>query len=71
MGVALDSPDQPDIGVRIDENLDVAELAHPLVDEQQNAIDDDDVRWLDCVWSSRRRCVTKSYSGLSIGSRVC
>jgi len=45
--VALDSPYEPDVCVRIDEYLDVAEIPHPGVDEQQNPVDDDHIRRLD------------------------
>jgi len=34
VGVALDSPYEPDVGVRIDEYLDVAKIPHSCVDEQ-------------------------------------
>src|SRR3712207_7129699 len=36
-----------DVGVGVDEDLDVAEVAHALVREQQDAVDDDDVRRVD------------------------
>src|SRR5687767_3500494 len=41
--VALDPPDEADICVCVDEDLDVAQLAHPLVDEEKYSVDDDDV----------------------------
>src|ERR1700674_319266 len=46
VGVALDSSNEPDVRVRVDENLHVAELPHSFVDEQQDAIDDDYIRRL-------------------------
>ena len=39
----MNSAYQPDIGVSVHENLDVAQLADPLIDKEQNAVDHDDV----------------------------
>jgi len=39
VGVALDAANESNVGVGIDENLDVAQLANSLVDEEQNSID--------------------------------
>jgi len=47
MRVALDAPDEPHIGLGIDEHLHIAQLAQPLIDEQQNPVDDDDIGRLD------------------------
>jgi hypothetical protein len=47
VGIALDSSNEPDVRIRVDEYLDVAKIPHPLVDEQQNAVDDDYVGRLD------------------------
>jgi hypothetical protein len=47
VGVALDSSNQPDVRIGIDEYFDIAKIPHSFVDEQQNAIDDDYVRRLD------------------------
>jgi len=45
--VPLDSANEPDVGIRVDEYLDVAKFPHSRVDEQQDAVDDDYVRGLD------------------------
>jgi len=45
--VPLDSPDQPDVRIRIHEYLDVAKVPHSRIDEQQDAVDDDYIRGLD------------------------
>jgi len=47
VGVALDSSNEPDIRIRVDEYLDVTEIPHSLVDEQQDPVDDDYVGRVD------------------------
>jgi hypothetical protein len=47
VGVSLDAPDEPDVRIRVDEDFHIAEVAHSLVDEKQNAVDDDHVGGLD------------------------
>jgi len=47
MGVALNSSNESDVRIRIDEYLDVAKIPHSCIDEQQNAVDDDYVGRLD------------------------
>jgi len=47
MGVPLDATYEPDVGVRVDEHLHVTQIAHSGVDEEENAIDDDDVCGFD------------------------
>jgi len=47
MRVALDAPDEPHIGLSIDEHLHIAQLAQPLINEQQNSVDNDHIRRLD------------------------
>ena len=45
--VAQDAPGQPDVGIGIDEDLDVHQVAQLLVLEDQNAVDDDHFRRFD------------------------
>ena len=42
--VAQDTPRQPDVGVGVDVNLDVHQVAQLLVLEDQDAVDDDHLR---------------------------
>src|SRR3954468_21074329 len=42
--VPLQAPNQPDIRVSVDEYFDVAQLAHSIVDEKQDAIDHNHIR---------------------------
>jgi len=46
VSVALDPANEPDVRVSVYEHLDVAKVAHAVVDEQQDPVDDDDVRRL-------------------------
>jgi hypothetical protein len=46
-GVALDAPDQSDVGVRIDENFHVTKLPDSGIDEQQDAVYHHHVSGLD------------------------
>ena len=46
--VAANASNESDVGVGIDEDFDVAEVAHARIAEQQNAVDHDDLgRWND------------------------
>ena len=45
--VSLDTTDESNVGVGVDEYFDVAELAHAFVDEEEDAIDHNDVGGLD------------------------
>jgi len=47
VNVALDTTDQPDVGIGIDEHLNVAQIADPLVDEEKHSVDYHDVGRLD------------------------
>jgi hypothetical protein len=48
--IALDAADESNVGISIDEHLDVAQFANPVVDEKQNAVDHDYIRRLNaCV----------------------
>src|SRR5215210_4495792 len=47
VSVTLDAPDEPDVRVSVDENFHIAQLAHPVIDEQQDAVDHDDIGGLD------------------------
>jgi len=50
VNVALDTTDQPDVGIGIHEHLHVTQISDPLVDEEKDPVDDNDVRRLDsCV----------------------
>jgi len=44
-GVPLDATDEPDVRIRVHEHLNVTELTHSGVDEEENAVDDDYIRW--------------------------
>jgi hypothetical protein len=46
-GVTFETPNQPNVSIRVDKYFDVAQLPHSLIDKKQNAIDDDDVSRLD------------------------
>jgi len=46
VGITLDAADESDVRIRVHEHLHVTQLAHPGVDEEENPIDDNDVRWL-------------------------
>jgi len=45
--VALDPADESNVGITIDEYLYVAQLSNPVVDEEQNAVDHDNIGWLN------------------------
>ena len=45
--VTLKPADETRIGVGIDEDFDVAEVADARIDEEENAVDDHDVSWWD------------------------
>jgi hypothetical protein len=70
VGIALDSSNESDVRVGVDEYLDVAKIPRSLVDEQQNAIDDDYIGRLDARRFRTTEMVTKSYSGLSMALRL-
>jgi hypothetical protein len=44
--IPLDAADEPDVRVRVDEDFHVTQIADPGVDEEENAVDDHDVRRL-------------------------
>ena len=47
MRVALDPADESNVGISVDEYLYVAQLSNPVVDEEQNAVDHDNIGWLN------------------------
>ena len=61
LDVAADAADDADVGVGVDEDLDVDLLAQRGLDEHEDALDDDHARGLDRGASRLRRvCVVKS-----------
>jgi len=50
VSVTLDSSNQPDVGICVDENLHVAQLSYSLVDEQQDSVDNHNIGCLHARW---------------------
>jgi hypothetical protein len=74
VSVALDAADESNVRVGIDENLDVAEVANPFIDEQQNPVDDNDVGRLDtcCIRAPqvRHEIILRFRDGLPVAQRI-
>jgi hypothetical protein len=51
--VALDAPNEPDVRVRVDKHLYIAQLPHALIDEEKYPVDDDHIGGL-----AASRCLT-------------
>ena len=58
LDVALQPSHQAQVGVGVDEDLDVHQVAQPLVGEDQDALDQDDGLRIDAAISQAGGCVS-------------